>query len=71
MFPHAHAHLRFGTNTVTYRYPLRLRNEEHDKITIPYLKKKYQWTDQVFDNINWDVSMVRQSEVNGSTCSTR
>jgi hypothetical protein len=55
MFPHAHAHLQFGISTVTYQYSLRLRNAEHDRITIPYLKQKYQWTDQVFDSINWDV----------------
>ena len=55
LFPNAHVHLQFGNSTVTYRYSQRLRNAEHDRITIPYLKQKYQWTDQVFDSINWEV----------------
>ena len=70
MFPHAHAHLGFGTNTVTYRYSFCLRNEEHDRFTIPYLKRSTSGSIK-FSTALIGTSMVRLSDVNGSTCSTR
>ena len=66
MFPHSHVHFQIGNSTITYRYSRRLRNEEHDRITIPYLKKKYQWTDQVLESINWEVhgKAIRSQRLN-------
>ena len=55
MFPNTHAHLHLNDSTITYRYALRIRNAECDPPMVAYLKEKYQWTDAIFDSINWTV----------------
>ena len=56
MFPNTHAHLLLINDcTITYRYPLRIRNAEYDPPMIVYLKEKYGWNDATFKTVNWTV----------------
>jgi zinc-binding in reverse transcriptase len=53
--PHTHAHLHIELHTITYTYALRIRNAECDPPMIQYLKNKYKWSDDTFEQINWEV----------------
>ena len=55
MFPHTHAHLSVNNETITYRYPLRLRNAECDPLIERYLQDKHSWSSGTFNTINWKV----------------
>ena len=65
LLPHAGVQLQFPTGTLTSQYKRALREARTTPALRESLKSKYGWTDEIFDDVNWEAMRLALRRLKG------